>query len=458
MAQRKVDIKADKTVIKGASLMGPKSGPPTSVESGKDGKITRIRPYYYDKNFDWESLNPWKIEAKGRTFHPPGHSLPASYYLSYKKRVYSENRVRYPLKRVDWDPEGERNTQNRGKSKFVRISWEEASRLVAAELLRVREKYGMSAVLAEADMHGEGKHLAPSHGCMNKLLSILGGYTVQMRNQDSWEGYSWGAKNVWGGEPVGEMEPSGNIWPDIAKNAEQLLLWGADPETTPVGFDGYMASVLSQWLHSLGHKFVYVDPALNWSGVYQADKWIPVKPNTDAALLLAVIYVWLTEDLYDKSYVETHAVGYEGFFDYVLGKAEDGTPKTPKWASEKCGITPWTIKALAREWHAKVTSFTIGNGGPGIRGPFATEPARLQAIAMGMQGLGKPGQHHAKWLEWNLFTPVYMLPYQGTDPFEVPHRCEIQRPVGAPVDMFTGRMPKVAYENEELMAVLGSHP
>ncbi|MDR1067663.1 MAG: molybdopterin-dependent oxidoreductase, partial [Clostridiales Family XIII bacterium] len=431
----KINIKADKTTLKAASLMGPRAGLPTSVESGADGKITRIRPYYYDKDFDWESLNPWSIEAKGRVFEPPRRTLPGVYYTSYKKRVYSENRVRYPLKRVDWDPAGERNTQNRGKSRYERISWDEAASLIAGELLRIREKYGMSAVLAEADMHGEGKHLAPSHGCMNRLLSLLGGYTVQMRNMDSWEGYSWGSKNVWGGEPVGEMQPSGNAWPDVAKNAEMLLLWGGDPEVTPVGFDGYMASRLSQWLHSLGLKFVYVDPALNYSGCYQADKWIPVLPNTDAALLLAIAYVWLTEETYDKDYVKTHTVGADEFFGYVLGKAEDGVPKTPKWASEKCGVPPWTIKALARDWASKVTSFTIGNGGPGIRGPFSTEPARLQSILMGMQGLGKPGRHHVKWLEWNLHTDIYPMPHQPAGKLEIPHRAEIVRPPQAAGDM-----------------------
>jgi trimethylamine-N-oxide reductase (cytochrome c) len=374
--------------------------------------------------------------------------------MSYKKRVYSENRVRYPMKRVDWDPKGERNTQNRGKSKFERISWEEAAQLIADELLRVKEKYGPETVLAEADMHGEGKHLAPSHGCMNRLLSLLGGYTVQLRNMDSWEGYSWGAKNVWGGEPVGEMQPSGNLWPDIALHSDQLLLWGADPETTAVGFDGYMASRLSQWVHGLGLRYIYVDPALNWSGAYQEDKWIPVLPNTDAALLLAIIHVWLTEGTYDKEYVASHAVGYDEFFDYVLGKTGDGIEKTPKWASEKCGVSPWTIKALARSWHEQVTSFTIGNGGPGIRGPFSTEPARLQAICMGMQGLGRPGRHHAKWLEWNLHTPVYPMPYQGTKPFEVPHRCESIRPVNEEVDFYTKRTPDAAKAIPELMKLL----
>ncbi len=426
MSGKPFDVKAQKKVFKPASLMGPRSGLPMVVESGEDGTITRIRPLHYDDYTDFESKHPWKIEARGSSFEPPRKTLPGCYYTAYKKRVYSNNRVRYPLKRVDWDPKGERNPQNRGKSKYVRISWDEAAQLIADELLRVKEKYGMSAVLAEADMHGEGKHVAPSHGCMNRLLSLLGGYTVQMRNQDSWEGWGWGSKNVWGGEPVGQIKPAGNQWPDIAKNTQMLLCWAGDPESTAVGFEGYMASRLSQWLHTLGIKFVYVDPALNFSGCYLADKWIPVLPNTDAALYLAIIYTWLVEDSYDKEYVKTHAVGYDEFFDYVLGKV-DGEPKTPEWASGKCGVPEWTIKALAREWARKITSVAIGNGGPGIRGPHSTEPARLQSICLGMQGLGKPGRHQAKWLEWHNYTE-YPLPFQGEEKSTIAHRAEVVRP------------------------------
>jgi anaerobic selenocysteine-containing dehydrogenase len=433
MPGKPIDVKAHKRVFKAASLMGPKAGPPTVVDSDKDGKITRIRPFYYDENHDWDSKNPWKIEARGTAFEPPRHTVPSPYYITYKKRVYSENRVRYPLKRIDWDPKGERNPQNRGKSGYVRISWDEAAQLVADELLRVKEKYGMSAVLSEADMHGEGKHVAPSHGCANRLLSLLGGYTVQMRNQDSWEGWSWGAKNVWGSEPVGEMMPAGNLWPDIAEHCDMLLFWGSDPEVTPVGFDGYMASRLSYWLHSMGIKYVFIDPALNYSGSCQADKWIPVLPNTDAALHLAIAYMWLTEGTYEKEYVETHAVGYEPFFDYVLGK-EDGIPKTPAWAAEKCGVPEWTIKALARDWAKKTVSVTHGNGGPGIRGPFASEPGRLEPILLGMRGLGKPGVHQVKWLEWNLFSKDYPMPYQGMATPVLPMRAEIVRPPRAVID------------------------
>ena len=420
-------IGAAKRVFKPASLMGSLSGPPTVVETDSNDKITRVRPYHYREDYTWESLNPWKIESRGRVLTPPQKSVPGVYYLSYKKRVYSNNRVRYPLKREDWDPKGERNPKNRGKSRYVRISWDEAAQIVADELMRVKEKYGMSAVLAEADMHGEGKHIAPAHGCMNRLLSLMGGYTVQMRNMDSWEGMTWGSRNVWGCEPVGEMMPSDSLWIDIAKNSELLLFWAADPETTSVGFDGYMASRLSQWVHSLGVKYVYVDPALNFSACYLADKWVPVLPNTDAALYLGIAYTWLTEGSYDKDYVAKYCVGYEGFFDYVLGKV-DGVPKTPEWAGGKCNVPEWTIKALARDWAKKITSISIGNGGPGYRGPFSSEPARMQSILLCMQGLGKPGRHQVKWLEWNIFTENFPMPYQGKRNIDVPFRGEVVRP------------------------------
>ncbi|MFC1911002.1 molybdopterin dinucleotide binding domain-containing protein, partial [Chloroflexota bacterium] len=80
---------------------------------------------------------------------------------------------------------------------------------------------------------------------------------------------------------------------------------------------------------------------------------------------------------------------------YVLGR-EDGTPKTPAWASPKCGIPEWTIKALARQFAAKVTSILHYFGGGLIRGAWSHEPGRLEVVMLGMQGLGKPGVHQAR--------------------------------------------------------------
>ena len=361
-------IVPDKKAIKGTSLTGvAESGTPVQVEMN-DGKITRIRPYNYDeKHSEYLKDNTWKMEARGRLFRPPVRSIPPMFGITYKKRVYSENRVRWPLKRVDWDPNGERNPQNRGKSGFVRISWDEAAQLIADELLRVRKQYGMEALLIEADGHCEGKHIAPPHGCPNRLVGMLGPYTAQMRNMDSWEGWHLGARLVWGGEPFGEMMPAANLYPDIAKHSDMLLFWGCDPETTSLGMVGHMSGLLCKWFTELGIRKVFVDPALNYAGVIHADKWIPVLPNTDAALQLAIAYMWLTEDTYEKEYIKTHTYGFDKFADYVLGR-EDGEPKTPAWASEKCGVPEWTIKALARDWANKTTSILHGNGGCFIRG------------------------------------------------------------------------------------------
>jgi trimethylamine-N-oxide reductase (cytochrome c) len=276
-------------------------------------------------------------------------------------------------------------------------------------------------------MHGEGKHLQTSHGCPNRLLSLLGGYTIQLRNQDSWEGWSWGSKNVWGCETVGEMVPFANIYEDMAENAQMLLFWGCDPETTPHAINGMMASRLCYWLTEIGLESIYVCPDLNYGAAVHADKWIPVLPNTDAALQLAIAYIWITEDLYEKAYIATHSVGFDKFAEYVLGHV-DGEPKTAAWASEKCGVPEWTIKALAHEWAKKTASILHGNGGPYIRGPYATEPARLESILLAMRALGSPGVHQGKMIEWNLFCQHYPLPYQGKlRPF-IAHHVEVQRP------------------------------
>jgi trimethylamine-N-oxide reductase (cytochrome c) len=373
----------------------------SSVVDVKNGKIVRIRPLHYDWQYSRNDFKPWKMEARGQSFEPSMKSLIPPYSLAYKKRVYSPNRILYPMKRVDWDPDGDRNTENRGKSRYVRISWDEALDTIVKEIKRVHKEYGPYTILSQSDGHGETKIVHGPHGCQNKLLDLMGGYTLQTRNTDSWEGWYWGAKHAWGMEPVGQMEPVVNVMPDIAENTELLLFWGCDPETTPWGFDGQMASRLCYWWTKLGIKQVYICPDLNYGAAVHSDKWIAIRPNTDAAMLLAIAYVWLTEGTYDKEYVATHTYGFDKFEEYVLGK-EDGVPKTPEWAEEKTDVPEATIKALAREWASKRTTITHGNGGPGVRGPYATERGRLEILLLAMQGIGKPGSHQVKMIEWAL--------------------------------------------------------
>jgi len=399
-----MEARKEKSFIKGLSLADFSINGIASVVDVRNGKIVRLRPLHYDSQYNKEKFNPWKMEARGQVFEPSMKTLISPFGLAYKKRVYSPNRILYPLKRVDWDPDGDRNAENRGKSGYVRISWDEAVEIIVGELKRVKEKHGPEAVLSQSDGHGEGKVIHTAHGSANKLLALLGGYTLQMRNPDSWEGWAWGAKHAWGMEPVGEMGPAANLIPDVAENTELLLFWGCDPETTPWGFNGQMASRLCYWFTELGIKCIYICPDLNYGAAIHADKWIPIRPNTDAALQLAIAYVWMTEDTYDKEYVATHTFGFEKFESYVLGQ-EDGVPKTPEWAAEKTGIPAMTIKALAREWASRRTTIAHGNGGPGIRSAYATEQGRIEVLLLAMQGLGKPGAHQAKMLEWATFDP-----------------------------------------------------
>ena len=368
----------------------------------ENDKILRIRPFHFDEHYDPEDLNPWKIEAHGKTFEPGFKTLISPLSLCYKKRVYSKNRIPYPLKRIDWDPNGERNPQNRGTSGYVRISWDEAAQLVASEIKRIHDTYGPNSILCEYDGHGETKIVHAAHGCMTKLMELCGGFTSQARQPDSWEGWYWGAKHIWGMDPLGQQSKQSNIIQDISENGDAVLFWGCDVETTPLGWGGYMASRICFWFTEIGVKQIHISPDVNYTNAVHADKWIPVLPNTDAALQLAIAYTWITEGTYDQEYLDTHAVGFDHFRYYVLG-GEDGIPKTPKWAEKICGVPSYTIKAFARYWAKHAVSIAHCNGGSYIRSAFSHEPARLEVALLGMQGLGKPGANQFKFMEWTLF-------------------------------------------------------
>ena len=391
----------EKTIVRDMSFLGASWGANAAMVDVKDGKIIRIRPARYYDQYTKEEIKPWVMHARGKTFEPSDKSLIPPFSIAYKKRVYSPARIRFPMKRVDFDPNGDRNIQNRGVSKYERISWDEALDIITSEMLRVKEKYGPTAILYQNDQHGENKIVHGPHGCGRKLLRLFGGYTHQVRNADSWEGWYWGAKHVWGCEHIGQQKPQKNLLWDIAKNAELLLFWGCDQETTTWGWGGQLCSRLSYWWTELGIKQIYIAPDLNYAAAVHADRWLPILPNTDAALYLAIAHRWFQRGTYDKAYLETHAYGVDKFEAYVMGE-EDGLPKSPEWAAQITGLPARTIKALADEWASKRTTVVIGNGGPAIRGPYSTEPARLQVLCLAMQGLGQPGANQAKMIEWAL--------------------------------------------------------
>ena len=177
----------DKSVVKCLGFCGFGMGSNITEVDVKDGRVARIRPLHYDQLYTPEELNAWKIEARGHVLEPGMKSYPPPLSVAYKTRTYSPNRIPYPLKRVDWDPNGERNTQNRGSSKYVHISWDKACDLIAAEIKRIQEEAGPFSILAQSDGHGETKNVHAAHGCQTNLLNLTGGFLKQARQPDSWE-------------------------------------------------------------------------------------------------------------------------------------------------------------------------------------------------------------------------------------------------------------------------------
>ena len=165
MPPRKKTDSGEKTCIKGTCLSSFGDNSNVACVDVKDGKIVRIRPLHWDWRYKPSEFKPWKFEARGKTFVPPLKSPVPPHGIAYKKRVYSPNRILYPLKRVDWDPKGERNPQNRGNSGYVRITWDEAIDIVASEIKRIVKKYGPEGVCLQAEGHGESKVVHAAHGC-----------------------------------------------------------------------------------------------------------------------------------------------------------------------------------------------------------------------------------------------------------------------------------------------------
>ncbi len=115
----------------------------------KDGRVTRIRPLTFDK----QDAPSWVIDVDGNKISPPRKVTLAPHTLTERMRLYSDTRIKYPLKRIDFDPKGDRNPQNRGKSGYERISWDEALDIVISEIKRIRDTYGPAAITAIHPSH-----------------------------------------------------------------------------------------------------------------------------------------------------------------------------------------------------------------------------------------------------------------------------------------------------------------
>jgi molybdopterin guanine dinucleotide-containing S/N-oxide reductase-like protein len=355
----------------------------------QDGKIVRIRPIVFTEN---EQVPTWIIAAGDKKFSAPRRVTLGPYVLAQKARTYAESRIKSPLKRKDFDPNRERHPENRGRSGYERITWDEALDIVAGEIKRVRSTYGAEAIASRCSSHHEWGHIGYKFRTWGRFFNLLG-FTDIFDNPDSWEGWLWGTAHAYGFWWRLGVPEQCDLLEDALKNSDLIVHWCNDPEATCGVYGGQESAIWRIWLKELGKKQIFIDPYCNSTAATMADKWIAPRPGTDAALAEAIAFVWLREGTYDKDYVATHTLGFERFKSYILGE-EDGTPKDPVRAEKKCAIPAWNIIALAKEWASKKTSLaagTRGGWGGACRAAYGTEWARLAMLLQAMQGLGKPG-------------------------------------------------------------------
>ena len=287
----------------------------------KDGRIVRVTPIEFDNS----DPPTWSIEARGRKFSPPRRGLVAPHALNVKSIVYSDKRILYPMKRVDFDPNGERNPQNRGKSGYVRISWDEALDIVAKEINRQKRVHGPGSITFPMSSHHQWGNVGYYLSALMRFANLIG-FTRVAANPDSWEGWYWGAMHHFGNSMrIGVPAGYGGV-EDCLKEAEMIVFWSSDPESTNGGYAGFEGTLRRQWLKELGVQFVHIDPHCNPTAQLLGGRWIPIRPQTDAALAQAIMYVWVKEGLYDKDYVAARTTGFDEWKAYLLG-ATDGVAK-----------------------------------------------------------------------------------------------------------------------------------
>lgn len=271
---------------------------------------------------------------------------------AYRKFVYHPDRLKYPMKRVG----------KRGEGKFERISWDEATTLIAQNMQRITRQYGP----ASRYVHN---NTATSSGTftgdkmVRRLLNLTGGYleyyhSVSMGNTGAATPYTYG------------VAASGSSLDTLA-NTPLVILWGHNPTETIFGHTNHYFQRMKQ----NGTRFIVVDPRYSDTAASLADEWIPLLPSTDNALMDAMMYVIVSENLHDKAFIERYTLGFdeqnmpegvppgESLVAYLMGH-KDGVVKTPEWAERITHVPAQTIRQLARDYATAKPAALIQGWGP----------------------------------------------------------------------------------------------
>jgi biotin/methionine sulfoxide reductase len=316
--------------------------------------------------------------------------FPGTLLRSIPDAVHSAARVDRPYIREGWLKGGRRGSA-RGGDRFVPVSWDEAIRLVAEESRRVRAEHGHASILGGSYGWSSAGRYHHARTQLHRFLGLGGGFTAQVTN------YSYGAGMTLMPHILGTNEViQGRVtdWAAIRENAKLMLCFGGLPLKNGLvtsGGAGAQEYVPHQKAAAAaGVRFVNISPFRGDAAEFLNAEWVPIRPGSDAAMMLAMAFVILEAGREDRDFLARCAVGFETFAAYVRGTS-DGVPKTPEWAETLTDIPAATIRRLALETSEKPTMLTATWSLQ--RAEHGEQPWwALVALAAMLGGIGKPGQ------------------------------------------------------------------
>lgn len=263
------------------------------------------------------------VKLEGNPEHPHSQGKLCGRGQSGLMNTYDPDRVLYPLIRVG----------KRGEGKFRRASWEEALDLVAGKMLDIKQKYGPETML-----------FSSTHNISQPVFeNILYGFGSP--NYGTQRSLCFNAMIVANLMTFGMEEPGR----DYSK-IKYLILTGRNlTEAISTSETSALMEIISQ-----GAKVVSIDPRFTKTAS-KSSEWLPIKPGTDSAFHLAMINVIVTEELYNKTFVENYTSGFE----QLAGSIES---YTPAWAEKITGISADVITRIAREFSAAGSNALAHNG------------------------------------------------------------------------------------------------
>ncbi|MEO8204062.1 MAG: molybdopterin-dependent oxidoreductase [Betaproteobacteria bacterium] len=236
--------------------------------------------------------------------------------------------------------------ERRGIDPFVETSWDEALALVAGEIARVRAAHGNAAIYAGSYGWSSAGRFHHAQSQVHRFMNHAGGYTGHVGT------YSLGAARTLMPRivmPMDDIIGQMTAWPVLEAHCKLFVAFGGMPvKNAQVGTGGASQHWLRGGLARLaaaGCTIVNVSPSrADFEGA--TVEWLPIRPNTDVALMLALAHELHLHGRHDRAFLDAYCVGYAAFERYLTGEV-DGQAKDARWAAAITGIAAERIAQLA---------------------------------------------------------------------------------------------------------------